>query len=212
MTTWDDEIRARGGWGRWPDTRFVEWAMKTFGKASDRSAVKFLEFGCGGGAQLRFLQSENFRFLGVDSSAGAISQARTLLWDGVAGDERYAVFGDLRTFQPEPGSELFDCVFDVCTLQHFDDEEARKIVERAWSWLKPGGWLFSKAAVTGYTRPSAIPLYVRTPAQMWGVFQPAATGEFQPAVEEVIDPDRWYLIVTARKPAGQVATASPPAS
>lgn len=133
-----EEIFRRQQWGRWADTRFVEWCMRTFGGAEDRSAVKFLELGCGFGAQLRFLWDEGFYAEGMDGSQTAVDFLHTL-------PERKGVVvqADLPDDFPEAdGGYGYDCIVDVCALQHIPD--AALLIQKASRWLKPGGWIFSK--------------------------------------------------------------------
>lgn len=189
-----DAIFQRQQWGRWPDTRFVEWCMRTFGNAPPpvRERIRVLELGCGAGAQLRFLQGEGFQAFGVDGSKAAIQQAKAnlALSDGFGPRPRLAV-EDLLTFniplhwgEPEfiaPGTAAvtepmverldmggFDCIVDVCTLQHPAVTTSAQIVQRAHRWLKPGGWIFSKwrAHLRGGPTPPPPPRNMPVPYQL----------------------------------------------
>ncbi len=143
--------------GRWPDTRFVEFAM---GKFRGQQA-RFLEMGCGGGAQLLFLGSEGFIGVGVDSSRTALDTAVRII-----GERSLGMMLPPRLYlhdlgmEPLPGmfgdGEEFDCVFDVCTLQHLSEAGAAKAIQWSCSKLKPGGWFFSKwRAPCPYPTPDA---------------------------------------------------------
>lgn len=137
MTTdprWN-EIFAKQGWGRWPNTRFVEWAMRRFGDRSlvERGQTRFLELGCGYGAQLRFLEAEGFTVTGIDAAPQAISFCNGCGYTV----ERI----DMTEF--EAPEATYDCVFDVCALQHLSWEEAQAVTSNAYRWLKPGGAFFS---------------------------------------------------------------------
>lgn len=146
-----EEIFRRQQWGRWADTRFVEWCMRTFGGAEDRSAVKFLELGCGFGAQLRFLWDEGFYAEGMDGSQTAVDFLHTL-----PDRKGIVVQVDLPADFPEAdGGYSYDCIVDVCALQHIPD--AALLIQKASRWLKPGGWIFSKHAAHRRDRPHNRP-------------------------------------------------------
>src|SRR5262249_55757028 len=100
--------------GRWPNEHFVRFVMKNYGAVPERSKVTFLDLGCGGCGNVRFLSEEGFNVVGVDASANALARAIELIPLGrlnvklVQGD----VTNDLGV-----GHDCFDCVVDVCTLQ-----------------------------------------------------------------------------------------------
>lgn len=167
VAEWDRVYRGRQ-WGRWPNTRFVEWAMRRFGDAPQqwRQNIHFLELGCGAGAQLRFLSNEGFASYGVDGSAAALSQARTNLADlsnyGPVLFESDLLQFEMPTIFPDFGrgpvgaadlavsstSGQMDAVLDICTLQHLGTKAADVIV-KARRWLRPGGYIFSIFAADG---------------------------------------------------------------
>ena len=138
MTEWDN----RSQMSRWPDTRFVEFAMARF---RNQPGARFLELGCGAGAQLRFLRESGFVAIGVDRSLAAIMEA---------GRAAQAYQMDLA--RPEPMAITdqmpFDCVFDICTLQHLTPEDANVAIIWAINRLKLGGTFFSK-----WRAPAAYP-------------------------------------------------------
>lgn len=137
-----DKVFAERAWGRWPNTRFVEWAMRRFGGAELHSQVHFVELGSGAGAQLRFLRDEGFHVLGIEGSAAAIAQARGLLIGDAYWVLKHADLADYDGVAPES----VECVYDVCTLQHLSPMIVGKVIERAKGWIKPGGYLFSMYA------------------------------------------------------------------
>jgi len=122
-------------WGRWPETRFVEWVMRKYGTAEDRSKIKFLELGAGGGAQMRFLCDEGFDAWGIEATDAGFAACRNLA------PHAKMLKGDLTLW--DPLSVQFDCVFDICTMQHLDPVEARVALQRIHKWIKPGGAFFS---------------------------------------------------------------------
>lgn len=176
--------------------------MRTFGAAEDRSSVKFLELGCGFGAQLRFLWEEGFDAEGIDGSQTAVDYAKAL-----PGRRGLVVHGDLEHFLAADGDGYrYDCIVDVCTLQHISPGQNAKLIAKAREWLKPGGWIFSKHVAWGpkvyhwHDPSSGIP----APG---GLFEDGIPHLFpgfslQVAREIVIDPERrerHHWIITGRK-------------
>lgn len=148
-----EAVFKRQKWGAWPEIRFVEWCMRTFGAAEDRSSVRFLELGCGFGAQLRFLWDEGFYAEGMDGSETAVDFVRAM-------PERKGVVvqADLEAFPEadDPGFR-YDCIVDVCTLQHLSPGLNAQVVARARKMLKPGGWIFSKHAAAKWDEDAPPP-------------------------------------------------------
>lgn len=151
------------GWGTWPTIRFVEWAMRIWGKAPDRRGVKFLELGCGAGAQLRFLAAEGFDVYGLDGSKAAISAALDLVVDvrrdGYRHWGKHLMHADLtqltEKFVPHGGD--WDCIFDICTLQHLEPADAKRVIAQAVGWLRPGGYIFSMWRMGDATVAEGVP-------------------------------------------------------
>lgn len=142
IEAWNN-VHAERPWGRWPSTRFVEWAMRRFGNVPDRRKVRFLEIGCGAGAQLRFLSAEGFTVHGIDGSRHAIQQAAKVVSSGAL------TTGDLMRFE---AAQPFDVVVDICTLQHLTaSDAAAALVKARTEWLQPDGYLFSMFAAVGTT-------------------------------------------------------------
>lgn len=152
---WEDGHR-KHTWARWPNLRFVEFAMRTFGPVAERPDVMFVELGCGGGAQLAFLAEEGFACLGIDASEAAIAKARALFQTRLIDTDIPASLGDVTRVQFEPGA--IDCAVDVCTLQHLPGPEAQTVIRNARLWLKPTGVLWSMMA------RELAPIPVDTPA------------------------------------------------
>lgn len=113
--------------------------MRTFGGAEDRREVRFLELGCGFGAQLRFLWAEGFYAEGMDGSQTAVDYVQAM-------PERrgLVVHADLADFPEADDGFRYDCIVDVCTLQHISPDVKTQLIYKARGWLKPGGWIFSK--------------------------------------------------------------------
>lgn len=192
---WED-VYQRRTWGRWPNVRFVEWAMKTF---RGQGPAEFLELGSGEGAQLRFLWDEGFKAMGIEISPTAAQRAT----------EAYnmpTLVGDIRQLSylaAEYDIGPFDCVFDVCTLQHLALDEATSVVRQAQKLLRPGGHIFSIMAKAGGEWGKGIPVPRMMQGRQLGVmFGP--TGTLTYGVETLEGPayggERSHWVVDWQKP------------
>lgn len=146
-------------WGRWPDLNLVRFMLRQFGAAPDRSRVKCLDLGCGAGASALFLAQEGFDVLAVDGSDAAIkSLGAERTRRKLEGKSLATLVADLTVFDMHLG---FDCVIDICTLQHLADSDAHQVITRAKSWMRSKGWFFSIMAapnwnVAGSHRPRMV--------------------------------------------------------
>ncbi len=141
---WDDVFSAKD-WGKYPPEELVRFIGRTYFGAPDRKAVKFLEIGCGAGANMVFLAGEGFDATGLDGSRVGLDRAA----------ERLAERGLAARLDQGDAMELpyadasFDCVLDIECIYANTLADSRRIVAEAHRVLKPGGLLFSKAFMTG---------------------------------------------------------------
>ncbi|RXF74453.1 class I SAM-dependent methyltransferase [Hansschlegelia zhihuaiae] len=113
-----------------------------------------LDVGCGYGRVSGCFTSRKIRYLGVDVSPEAISQARD------RNPDAEFVIGDLATWT---APRLFDIVSVLYVFVHFVDDSAwRNMVIRALSWVAPGGALLF-ADVFPEQRGSEAQHYVSRP-------------------------------------------------
>jgi SAM-dependent methyltransferase len=151
---WDDVFRGKE-WGRYPPEELVRFVGRTYFGVADRSAVRFLEIGCGPGANLWFLAREGFTVAGLDGSQVALDQAAGRL----AADGLRAALDQGDALDMPFDAERFDCVLDIECVYANTREDSRRIIAEAHRVLKPGGWLFSKTFMTGVTgEETAVPL------------------------------------------------------
>jgi len=142
---WDQEwenIHQREEWGRYPSEHLVRFVATTFGKsrAVNRGALRFLEIGCGQGAQVWYLAREGFSVFALDGSATAIDKARARL--AREGLQATLVVADAaRLDWPDA---YFDLVIDMECLMGCRYEAARQILAECRRVLRPGGWLYSQ--------------------------------------------------------------------
>ncbi len=124
-----EEIHAERELGRYPKEEFVRWVAHNYYQASDRSAVRFLDLGCGSGASTWFLAREGFTVTALDGSLSAIKRVGT----GVVADAVNLPFKD----------NCFDVVVDILCISHNTINDINTIVEEVARVLKPGGRVFS---------------------------------------------------------------------
>lgn len=140
-----DEVYCGKEWGKYPPEELVRFVGRNFLGVSDRKAVKFLEIGCGAGANLLFLTKEQFTVFGLDGSQVALDRAHErLVAEGLVAT---LAKGDaVALFYPD---QSFDCVIDLECMYANSLADSRRIVAEAHRVLKPGGLFFSKTFMTG---------------------------------------------------------------
>ena len=144
LRRWEETFATRS-WGRYPPEELVRFVARTFGKASDRRAVKILEVGCGPGANIWYLVREGYSVCGIDGSPTAIGQARTRLEsEGLLADPAVVDLrsGDFRTL-PWPDG-LCDAVIDIEAVYANEWDVIVSCVQEIHRVLKPGGVFFGK--------------------------------------------------------------------
>lgn len=148
MRAWNpvwDTIFAARQWGKYPKEELIRFVARYYYAAPDRSAVRFLDLGCGFGSSTWFLAREGFAVDGVDGSQLIIDKLRErLALEGLTAGLLAADAINL----PYP-AEHFDCMIEIACLQHNTPENTRRILDGAFERLKPGGRLFSFTAMAG---------------------------------------------------------------
>ena len=110
--------------------------------------MSLLDAGCGGGRNLVYFLRNGFKVYGVDQSATAIVQAKSLateLLNAIESDQFRVENVERMSF----GNETFDVVLSSAVLHFANDEEHwQAMVSEMWRVLKPGGILFARLAST----------------------------------------------------------------
>lgn len=146
---WETVHRSRT-WGQYPGEDVIRFVKGRFARTAERSRVRLLEVGCGGGANLWFMAREGFCVHGLDGSPTAVEAARERLdreipsWSEVGGAVQV---GDL-TKLPYPDA-TFDAVLDVVAVCYCSFEEAKQAYREMARVVKPGGALFSRMFARG---------------------------------------------------------------
>lgn len=114
-----DRLIATTRQGKYPNELFVRFVARNFYGVADRSRVRFLDIGCGIGANSWYLAREGFEVVALDKSASALASLKYRF-------EQERFFRDLVTFEqcnavtwfyPE---YHFDCILDCNTLCHVE--------------------------------------------------------------------------------------------
>jgi len=96
-----------------------------------KSGGALLDLGCSSGSFLKAMKAPDWRLFGIEMSADAAQKAHTCSGGQIFnGDLLDADFPD----------ESFDVVTCFDVLEHV--YQPRKVMERIWCWLKPGGILY----------------------------------------------------------------------
>jgi cyclopropane fatty-acyl-phospholipid synthase-like methyltransferase len=105
----------------------------------ERKELRFLEVGCGSGANLWMIAREGFQAHGIDLSAEGLQLCQQVLdhWQVSASLK----LGDMTaTGYPD---EYFDAVVDVFSAYCFGEKACAKFLDEVSRILKPGGRFFS---------------------------------------------------------------------
>ena len=110
--------------------------------------MSLLDAGCGGGRNLVYFLRNGFKVYGVDQSATAIVQAKSLateLLNDIESEQFRVENVDRMSFS----NETFDVVLSSAVLHFANDEEHwQSMVSEMWRVLKPGGIFFARLAST----------------------------------------------------------------
>lgn len=136
-------------WGTIPERNFVKWVEDTY-QGDVRRAVSFLEVGCGVGAQALWLAERGHTVRAVDVSPTAIQRLDARIMQAGETHRIITEVADVTSRQYEASS--FDCIVDICSLQHVSESDAIMVAQRARHWLKPRGWLYMKQAIEPFDR------------------------------------------------------------
>lgn len=140
--TWET-VFSQQAWGKYPAEPLIRFVARNYYQ-TERSQIRFLELGCGPGANLWFLAREGFGFVGVDGSPTAIRQAGERLDLECPGwRERGQLLVADVTMLDLP-AESFDAVIDNECVYCMPFDSALSIYRQAWQLLKPGGRIFAR--------------------------------------------------------------------
>jgi len=136
-----EKIHFKKEWGKYPNEELVRFVGRNFLKFQKRKRknIKFLEVGCGQGANLWFLAKEGFDVYGVDISTSAITKAKKYL-------KTYNVQPSLKVADVKKlpfKNDFFNAVIDCATIQHLSFRDHNKAYSEILRVLKPNGYFWS---------------------------------------------------------------------
>lgn len=142
-----EEIHSTQEWGQYPSETVIRFVARNYYKAEDRSMIRILDFGCGGGSHTWYLAREGFDTYAFDGSASAIERVRKKL-------DRENLNADLRVrdainLDYEP--ETFDAVIDSVCIYANRIEHIKRMYKEVFSILKHGGKLLTSVFGVGCT-------------------------------------------------------------
>jgi len=143
---WEKAHAARQ-WGKYPNEMLVKFIMGHYKNTPVRKDIKILEIGCGAGANLAFAAKEGFDSYAFDGSPSAIENTKRFL--NAENLKATLAVEDAANIDSLFAPQLFDVIFDICTLCHMKYEEASMVVDKAIKRLKPGGRFFSVGFAQG---------------------------------------------------------------
>lgn len=113
-----------------------------------RPGMRVLDAGCGGGRNIQYLLREGYEVFGVDASAEAVAEVRTIA-NKLAPElpvENFQVAG----VEAMPFADEFADLVLCHSVLHFARDEAQlnAMVRGLWRVLRPGGMLFCRLAST----------------------------------------------------------------
>jgi SAM-dependent methyltransferase len=144
--TWEDVFR-RQSWGKYPAEPLIRFVARGFFGAPIRAEVKFLEVGCGPGANLWFIAREGFQAYGIDGSATGISAARKRLDLECPGWNGELLCNDIDRLPYDDGT--FDAVIDNECVYCNPFATACEIYSEMARVTRTGGKLFSRTFASG---------------------------------------------------------------
>jgi 2-polyprenyl-3-methyl-5-hydroxy-6-metoxy-1,4-benzoquinol methylase len=131
---WEQIFKSRG-WGKYPSEDVIRFIALTFKNEVERSQIRILDLGCGGGSHTWFLAREGFETYGIDGSESGIKQAKALLdYNGLKANLTVGDFTHLN--YPE---KFFDVIIDSSAVQHNTMPNVQNIHRQIHALLKPGG-------------------------------------------------------------------------
>ncbi|MCX5884684.1 MAG: class I SAM-dependent methyltransferase [Proteobacteria bacterium] len=138
---WDEIYKIKkqkGSFNKYPTEHIVVFIAKNYYKASDRSAIKILEIGCGSGCTLTYLAKEGFDAYGVDHSEYAIEMSKEFLLINQCSAQ---VSVQCATVLPYADNFFHACV-ESNSIHCNTTEDIRLMMIEIHRVLRPGGKFF----------------------------------------------------------------------
>lgn len=144
-----EEVHQKRSWGRYPSEDVIRFTMRNF-RSMDPATIRFLDLGCGNGANTWFLRREGFVVHGIDGSGSALRRATEFL--GQEGPVPPLCQGDAGSLPY--ADRAFHCIIDSVVLSANTSTGISRILRECHRVLRPEGLLFSSGlfspATTGF--------------------------------------------------------------
>jgi len=108
------------------------WAELNIFKDYLKSGGKVLDLGCGNGRLVNLFKDIDVEYFGIDNNEKFIKIAKEKYPD------RIFVQKDILEFNTD---KKFDAIFMIASLNHFNEDDRKIILEKVYKLLKPGGFL-----------------------------------------------------------------------
>ena len=138
-----EKIFSENEWGKYPPEELIRFVAKNYYSVNDRSKIKFLEIGCGPGANMWYLAREKFSVYGIDGSSSAIANCNSRLNNEVPNWKGNIMVGDVISLPYD--DDYFDAFIDIECLSCNNFENSKLVLNEGFRTLKKGGLLFSKS-------------------------------------------------------------------
>lgn len=139
MTDWNAR-HYHGTFNKYPFTDVVSFVMGRYGTSENRSRIRVLDLGCGGGSHLAFLAHEGFDYYGIDGNEASVLRAKDAL-KAVGGNPDRAVAGVFEKLPYE--SDFFDVVIDRGSITCNAADKIPGVVREIRRVMKSGSILLS---------------------------------------------------------------------
>ncbi len=133
---WEERYSKGQALNKYPYEKVISFVMRTFSR-TDRSKIKILDYGCGGGAHSLFLTNEGFDTYGMDYSFSSIYHTRRLLESSGQTGKQNLICGDFEAL-PYPDN-YFDAIIDRQSLDQNTGHKIPLLVSEIYRVLKPSG-------------------------------------------------------------------------
>lgn len=136
---WEKRYSLNDRIAKYPFDQVVSMIMSRFAKVPNRSRIRILDYGCGGGPNLWFLAREGFSPWALDVSKSALDLSQKLLLDNnihLPNDRFHLQIGEALPYQ----DCFFDAIIDRESLCQSSAVEIEARIKEFKRILAPGGW------------------------------------------------------------------------
>ena len=129
-------IHSTQEWGKYPTEHVIRFMARNY-YDKERSKIKVLDFGCGGGAHTWYLAREGFDVYAFDGSESAIKRAKKRM----ESDGLQAHFEVSDALELNYENNFFDVIIDNVAIYANVKDKIVTMYQKIFDILKPGGKL-----------------------------------------------------------------------